>query len=427
MPPNINSPAFRCPKPDCGRRLKLKYASSGVHAKCYYLDCHNASHPDSKSMWYFFPRGVAPDRRPASSPPAPLPYTGQQSLRPTCTFKGCLKMKIARICSNRMCKAHCETTGGCLLHPVPLPSQTLPPLSGPSLSAFEALRPFADPFPRYAQAARLSEPQIPSSSPSPTLSQLESDRQYALLLSFDDEDGAVSPSAPSTSSRDSSSTSRLPHIQDDNQSTVLFFWSTDGAPVSIQLVEDCPSWPRLCLRDIAHLLTTPAHPHLDDFYQCYSFSYHAWMRVSNKYPHALTHDQPILVRRLGVIGSDENDQLRRLGVNQSFLTPLPVHSTAAAASTSTNHKGKRRHISVDSSDDEVLVVSYTRAIKKEAVTPPREVKRSRLALSISIPDSSSLPSLSSAATSAPTSASLPSPLSPSWDFPLYLTLPKERM
>ncbi|KAJ7080695.1 hypothetical protein C8R44DRAFT_895294 [Mycena epipterygia] len=404
------------------------------------IQCYNPAHV---SFSHFFPSGQAPapaiaalltaeaDRRPRAHPSSSTTATDG------CPMKNCKHTRVARMCDNQLCKSHCESRGGCRIHPPPQAS--LPPFTGASLEAFKDIKSFANAILNYYKEMerRAEQERVLAATPSPTLSQVETDHRYALLLSSEDtlhpflarpaspmlQSGASTSrpsslySAHSSSSTPSSSSAPVAH------EATLFFWAVNAAPVVIQAIQDqdClvwpQKWPRMRLLDIEPLLKSVEHPQMDTTYECYSFTYHSWMRISSTYVHDISAGQPLLIRRLGVVGSDEREHLRRLGVHSSLLkAPSPRTEHAIPEG-----KGKKRAIVVDTtsddSDDEVIFVGYTRSIKKEPATPPRAGKRPRLSVQIptitrpSLSESSTTmdtPGLSYSATTTNTSA-LPSP------------------
>ncbi|KAJ7119829.1 hypothetical protein C8R44DRAFT_878219 [Mycena epipterygia] len=123
----------------------------------------------------------------------------------------------------------------------------------------------------------------------------------------------------------------------------LVSWSEDGKPAVTKMIQNCPDWP-IWIRGVE-----------GDPYECYSFQYQTWMTVPYAYKHCIATDTPIFIRRLGVVGSDEAEQLRRF----------------------TKGKRKAEVIEIADDDDEVVVVDYKPAA-------PRPSKRPHL--TVEIPD-----------------------------------------
>lgn len=117
------------------------------------------------------------------------------------------------------------------------------------------------------------------------------------------------------------------------------------------------------------------------------------MKVEPAYSHRLQNRTRILIRSLGVVGSDEDEQIALLHAeandhdpfsfssNHSFQKPprptpvaLPPSDTVPQLGPSTQ---KKRTIEPTASDDEVEFVGYHRLIKQEPITPPPKPKRRR--------------------------------------------------
>ncbi|KAJ7691318.1 hypothetical protein B0H17DRAFT_1133840 [Mycena rosella] len=144
--PKISDHSFCCPKPSCGRTLKLALCTTGWHATQFYLKCYSPAH--TPPFWYFFPKGqvpaasivarlaAAPCRR-RLQPTVPVPTAETM----TCAHNGCGDGHINKLCSSRRCKKHClELNHNCRCHHPPPPKPLLlPALSGVSLSAINAI------------------------------------------------------------------------------------------------------------------------------------------------------------------------------------------------------------------------------------------------------------------------------------------------
>ncbi|KAJ7101515.1 hypothetical protein B0H15DRAFT_413314 [Mycena belliarum] len=185
---------------------------------------------------------------------------------------------------------------------------------------------------------------------------------------------------------------------------ILFFWPDHHSRVLIQPIYGCTTLPRL-----HHLFITPTRPQLEDFYECFSFAYNSWMKVSAVYELKLSTDKPLSIKRLGAIGIDKGEHLRRLGVPSGLIA-----TPAILAPLRTDPNGKRRKSQLDDSDKEVEIFNVSCVIKQEPVSPSCPVKRPRPVISTSTAVSPSLPSLTHSASYS--SDSIPSPAS-SPDFP----------
>ena len=87
----------------------------------------------------------------------------------------------------------------------------------------------------------------------------------------------------------------------------LLFWDNAEEPASIELIQVCPDWPNWTLASLSQL--SP----LDDlkFIQLYSPTLRIWVNIQLPYTHLLTTDCGILLRRKGIRGIDEQEQIAR--------------------------------------------------------------------------------------------------------------------
>jgi hypothetical protein len=87
----------------------------------------------------------------------------------------------------------------------------------------------------------------------------------------------------------------------------LLFWDNAEEPVSIELIQVCPDWPNWTLASLSQL--SP----FDDlkFIQLYSPTLRIWVNIQLPYTHSLTTDCGILLRRKGIHGIDEQEQIAR--------------------------------------------------------------------------------------------------------------------
>ncbi|KAJ7927047.1 hypothetical protein B0H13DRAFT_2559353, partial [Mycena leptocephala] len=363
------------------------------------------------AFWYFFPpqspsasSNLCPPR--AISPPAqqPPPAPARKCLHPGCQLSG---SRISQKCRSRMCKIHCESSGGCTLH-IPLP----PPAALPSLSRYDleiltTIKNYADQAPRSAEYARQQ--------------QILTQRQQAAALPF-----IPSPSPTPSPNRTLA--------QAAEHSFPLVHWPLPHQPAVISGIQGPASWP--------YWTFTSKQP-----YECFSIDYSTWMLVPANYVHRVASGRPLLIRNLGVTGSDEEEQVRRLRafvgppyepVQPSVTRPpskkrpasfIDVDSADAAHSKPKKLTLQRLKpvastvIDIESSDNEVVVTGQKIVIKLEKVTPP--AKRPRLSR-LQLPSRScslSPPSLTYSTSAGPSSSGPPSPEFP---FALYPTLPSKR-
>jgi hypothetical protein len=136
------------------------------------------------------------------------------------------------------------------------------------------------------------------------------------------------------------------------------------------------------LTDNPMLLQSPSYPQLDPFYECFSFSYQSWMKIPATYIHTLARDHALLIRRVGVIGSDEDLQIARAcAINNPPSPTIPIPSIPLRKR---DRKGKSKQAAItvdDDDDDDIVIVGFKPAIKQKPPSPPRPVKRLRYTLS----------------------------------------------
>ncbi|KAJ7470046.1 hypothetical protein B0H11DRAFT_2434490 [Mycena galericulata] len=388
--PKITDKTFSCPKPGCGRRLHLKLCSNGPQKDRYFLACFNEAH---SHYWHFFARGEAPPaaERPRTQNPRLPPAPGTSNSAPrSCSSPRCTNTRVNRSCPRHMCRRHCLDHGGCPCHVAEdVPSWTGGPLDKALTAHVDAgqkrLEVAALAQMRTQQAAVHTLAQMTPLPPSPTLSQ---ELEYSILTTCSSPPVSPrpAPSLVSSSSR-TSSTSFSSHLRGSSTSEecrlVLFYWPNNG-PVVIQAFQDASlrrSWPRISLRDIAHLLVTDEQRDLEPHYDCFSSKYHSWMKINVDYQLKVSEDEPIFVRRVGITGTDEKIHLPPL-----IVPATPPHQTKTIRNTiivkTPSGKGKKRaRVTEDAPDDEVIVVAYRPVIKHEVTTPPRPAKRARCSIS----------------------------------------------
>ncbi|KAJ7663340.1 hypothetical protein DFH06DRAFT_1395561 [Mycena polygramma] len=413
---HIDDTQFTCPHAACRRRLRLQFGTKGSLKNRYYLACFEVDHhPRGTNFWHLFRLGESPQRKqvsPAarrssalsvsssasslasssSSAPSSDASTSTSTSTSSCSENICGRRRVHQHCERQMCKAHCEENGGCRTHPLPTPAPTtsLPPLNSAAVEILASIAtlPYAH-LQTIVSAAQEKAHALALRTPLPPSPTLSEEQEYSALLA------GSPPPASANASVDFTTIHRI----------VLVFWATKDAPATVQAIQDPPvwrkSWPLIRLSDINNLLKTRSHPYIDPFYECWSTQYERWMKIPVSYVHTVRQDQTLLVRRLGVVGSDE-DHYKSRALTQPD-TPMLQRS----------RKGKEKAIEVlevaDSSDDEEIEVSeVTKAIKREPPTPPsRAVKRARTSRASSTP------------TAGPSSLRLLSP-SPAPYFPAHL-------
>ncbi|KAJ7110911.1 hypothetical protein C8R44DRAFT_883374 [Mycena epipterygia] len=202
--------------------------------------------------------------------------------------------------------------------------------------------------------SRSSPPPIPALAPLRPLSTTP-DPPAAILSGPDYEFTSSLASTTPYSLRKTSQKRKRPSLSElAQQRFPLVFWPENGKPAVTRMVQDCPDWPIWI------------HGVEGESYECYSLQYQTWMTVPHSYKHCVATDVPIFIRQLGVIGSDEAEQVRRF----------------------VKGKGKAKVIEIDDdSDDEVVIVDY------RPIDPPRAFKRARTSSSSSASPSLPTPSL----------------------------------
>ncbi|KAJ6540762.1 hypothetical protein B0H19DRAFT_1269303 [Mycena capillaripes] len=363
--PDIDDQQFFCPLPSCKRPLKLKFAKGGEHAHCYYLNIQSSAITKSISgLTGIFSIAVLP----------------LALISPPLTSSALLALR-----SN----ASLEDAAA-----VPIHQARQPP--DPETRFFSGLA-------NISRSFTLADHPIRPPSP---------DALPFLLRSPSPATSAAILSPPSTVASTSDRSFLLIEFVHD---------SKPGVPRGIQVPQGFPYWTRPG--------TEP--------YECYSADYSTWMQVEACYIHNVRKPPRILVRSMGVTGSDEAlhiqtlvaENARRADMNSPRIPPPfppvpPTSSASGAPSAADKGKGKKlmRRSGCDGhrkwkqldDDDEVLIVDFRPAIKREATTPPPMCKP----LHIHIPTSPSLPALSSSTSSGPLSSAgpstsaLPSPDSP---------------
>ncbi|KAJ6557624.1 hypothetical protein B0H19DRAFT_1070262 [Mycena capillaripes] len=383
FPPNINSRTFYCPQATCRRELGLKFAKGGVHAQSYYLhithhglQCDSMAH--TKHFWFFFPHDQTPlSHRPTLPPTAP---TTRKHPIIDCGLPGC-KSRANHRCENKQCKAHCTAAGGCYYsrHRLPPPESTTA-FDGPFLE--EAL----------VQISQL-HPSIPQPTAMPCTPDRELRANHPLWF--------LSPS-PSPQ-RSSSSHNPVPPSPALAGPFFLVDFRENAQPaVENEILDHFPYW---------------MHPGTEA-YQCYSVEYSTWMTVKASYVHDLRKTPRILIRAIGVTGSDEASQVRRLHTMTTATERTLILPSSSTTSSNSAPKGKKRKTVESGDDDDIVIVRFQRAIKQEPETPP---SKRRPALAVRIPSSppSSTPSLSASSSAGPSTSLVPSPTS-SPEFPTSL-------
>ena len=201
----------------------------------------------------------------------------------------------------------------------------------------------------------------------------------------------------------------------------LIFWDNSHDAACIQLVQECPNWPQWSLSTYTGL------PSLGDninHIQLYSTTYHVWMDTPLDFKHSLTTNCAILLRRKGVTGIDEQDQINRF-VNphspRRFRHDMPAERSAIREMLK-DQKGKGKSVDIPlmegSNSNDIEIVNTPRPLKRRRITVKQEPISSpfqRPQISITIPTTPTvLPS--SEIIEIPDSPQSPTSFSP---FPLF--------
>ncbi|KAF8213006.1 hypothetical protein K438DRAFT_2010149 [Mycena galopus ATCC 62051] len=448
--------------------------SPGPNYRKYYLACHRKDfHLKRKSHWHWFPAGQVPAITQRQAPFVTVAAASRpRRPRINCDGPNCPR-KANRECRARpkRCKTYCYSSS-CAIHSTVLkvPALSTGPPAAPEASfsadflrlldavAQKTLAPLA----HTTELLRLQ--QLPSQqtaairmttslSPSPTLSQEAYDRAYALELALGDSSSPPPPqrrrrlspplSGASTSQRHLSPLRRLsyplsavssshrrpapiPAAASTGQTRrfVLVYWAFRAKPATVTVMQDHPewrfTWPFIELSHCRKILSQADDNYnvdgFDDTYECYSLAYQTWMSVPHNYPHRVSTDQPLLIRRVGVVGLNESKHIAHL---RRFMATTgdeqPILSDSIPEDAVKKIKIEPRtppppppresdiiEISDSDSEDEVK--------KIEPRTPPPRRKVDSHRTVSSLPASSSVPSLSHSvetSTSRPTTPTSP--------------------
>ncbi|KAF7374335.1 hypothetical protein MSAN_00317200 [Mycena sanguinolenta] len=361
---NINDPrTFRCPK--CSYLAELQIVKGSDPVQCY-LGCFRRTHD---RLWHYFEPGELPDPLPpALAQRISRAISSAQSVHPSasrrteCLERGCSKSRNLN-CRHDRCRQCCLETGrDCGVHRPAKTNANLAPdfLAGLRGVAAEIRGP-VDQTIRHAYLSLLYKRQrdaaltasLPSLPPSPTKSQEERHQDYATRLARGFSTPPPSPPQPAASS----SRSLLPP---PSRRIVLIYWAHSGRQATISVIQDCAtwvrSWPGIKLDDFAQHLSSS-----DTMYKFYAADYRAWIRIPMAYVQIVRTDQPFLVRRVGVVGIDEDSYISRLHTFLDFplLPPSPLHTRPVSAAT--RQRPRPLEIIKIEDNDEKTLVSRKRA------------------------------------------------------------------
>jgi hypothetical protein len=119
---------------------------------------------------------------------------------------------------------------------------------------------------------------------------------------------------------------------------------------------DCPSWPKWKVTDSPSTLERLGHGTL----QFYDLEHKIWIEVSVSYPHMVTTDGYLLLRRAGVSCIDFDEQLAIATRPNTSAGSARVYMTKVRQSVKTKMQKKKRkaytYISDDSEGEVEIVV-----------------------------------------------------------------------
>ncbi|KAJ7842719.1 hypothetical protein B0H14DRAFT_3691062 [Mycena olivaceomarginata] len=331
---------YFCPKPLCGRELRLKYANGGKNAGRHYVNCTNPAH--AKEYWRFFCPDQLHTSTSTSSTSTSAPAGGRQvsAVSPQCSYLRSCRLRVNCLCETGKCKAHCIDTGGCRC-----PGHRVPEA---------APAPFLQGL--YQIASNLVTPRIQfTPRPDPEELRLRHEKPHWFA--------SPSPSPPQTST--ASRSFILVDFAKDAKSAVVQTLSVNGL-----------YWIRPGSRP----------------YECYSPEYSRWMPVEASYVHRLHDKQRILIRSVGVTGSDEALQISILRAeagtdydidndndlaSNSMYRPssrltlsAPVLHHHLEESRPAPRKTVKRKYTNTNDDEDIQITGYRPAIKQEPLTMP---------------------------------------------------------
>ena len=197
-------------------------------------------------------------------------------------------------------------------------------------------------------------------------------------------------STPAVEKAKASSTMRLAQDLSLVQRFHLIFWDNSHDTACIQLVQECPNWPQWSLSTYTGLSSLGDNiTHI----QLYSTTYHVWVDTPLDFKHSLTTNCAILLRRKGVTGIDEQDQINRFVSPHSprrFRHDMPAERSAIHEMLKDlKWKGKGVDMPLmEGSNSDIEIFNTPRPLKRRRITGKQEPISSPLQrpqLSITIP------------------------------------------
>jgi hypothetical protein len=137
---------------------------------------------------------------------------------------------------------------------------------------------------------------------------------------------------------------------------LLLTYLQNNVDPAIFTIFDCPSWPKWKITDSPSTLERLGHGIL----QFYDLEHNIWVEVSVSYPHAVTTDGYLLLRRAGVSCKNFDEQLTIATSMQRPHTSTRVYMTKVRQSVRAKmlkKKGKKMYGDIsDDSEGEVEIV-----------------------------------------------------------------------
>ncbi|KAJ6462257.1 hypothetical protein C8R47DRAFT_1327225 [Mycena vitilis] len=143
------------------------------------------------------------------------------------------------------------------------------------------------------------------------------------------------------------------------QRFTLVYWDCDGKDPLILGVTECPSWPNFRLSEAPKTLALMGTDFLA--VQYYEVPFRIWKRVDLNYPHILTPNTYLLMRRIGVSGRDQQRLVDQF-VNSPGPQHIRYHLPAERDAVRVKLKARRKD-PIPDDDSDVEVVEETAAKK----------------------------------------------------------------
>ncbi|KAF7330095.1 hypothetical protein MKEN_00273900 [Mycena kentingensis (nom. inval.)] len=306
---DINNPPTVCTKPGCKGETFLYYVRNPLAKR--YSGCWILKCM-SGCFCYGWPKGF----RPAG----------------VCNYDGCLLVKVSSDCGRLMCAPHCRESGGCRRRghtPTAVPSN-----------------PFSEPAAQPAQPNDLPEPKHPA------------------VKWQEREEEAMSALQASVYAEKAAAEAHLPFVESPSPSPppppsrfTLVEWVDSDEDADISTVRNVSVWVSSWTQR----------------YEAYSETYHRWFIVPASYAHAIYTGKVVVVRKLGVVGVNEEeifdfyfglDPPENTNVRQSTTSSRTPSSISVASVTSASAATRETDIVEisDSEDEEITVPSRPAAV-----------------------------------------------------------------